>query len=137
MEIDIQHWTEVRSLKRPELTMLSKNGLIQTCTAKRKNDAIGAASLPKLVCFDRSYVENYFLQYFYEILVQEFLTASRLSEPLEADANQDARKTVTVKSVIAEAIDGFVNYLDEIPSDKLKEDSLELYRAYRKWVFTP
>lgn len=132
MEINVQHWTEVRSLKRPELAMLNANGLVQTCTAKKKSESIASPSLPKLVCFDRGYVKNFFLQYFYEILVQEALTAA--GDNLN-DENEDEVELVTVKSIINEVIDEFTSYLEELSGEELAKDSLELYRSYRATAF--
>ncbi|MGL5922557.1 hypothetical protein [Chroococcidiopsis sp.] len=143
MEINVQNWSEVRSLKRPELAMLTDDGLIQTCSAKNKKDAITAPSLPKLVRFDIGYVENYFLQHFYEILIQEFSSTPLvlpIEEPREAGSGEtkctDSKHLANVKETIVRTIDEFTRFLrEQDASDPTTKAPLELYREYRKHKF--
>ena len=128
MEINVEHWTSVRSLKRPDLSMLRAEGLIQTCAAKGKADSISTPTLPKLVRFDRAYVENYFLQYFYEILVQEFLEGV-----IEEETGESEEASANVADVLCAAITSFKCYLGKMPIDDLTaKKPLDAYRAFRK-----
>ena len=90
--------------------------------------------MPKLVYFNRSYVENFFLQYFYGILIQEAIEAMCQKE--QGEEQEELEKTPTTASVLTDAITAFTDYLRTLSLDELAgQKPLEIYRVYRQATF--